>query len=65
MTDREWAGLIVTAWLIGSAYWSLVCLWVAQEKERSQAAWAALGFILWFLAFLPLAVAPDLTAYEE
>lgn len=54
----------LTAWFIGSVYWSAVCWWVAREKDRNVTTWAALGFLLWIGAYLPLAAAPDLTEYE-
>lgn len=65
MNERDVAMIVLGGWFLGSAYWSVVCAWVAEEKERSVMAWAALGFVLWLGAFLPLAVAPDLTEYEN
>ena len=65
MDERDWAFLILACWFFVSSYWCLACAWVAGEKERSVPAWAALGFALWFAAFLPLAVAPDLTEYAD
>lgn len=50
--------LTVAGWFLTSLYWFLACGWVAKEKGRGDLSWGLLGFFLWFLAFLPLAVAP-------
>lgn len=64
MTEQQAVALVFCAWLLGSTYWAMTCGWVAAEKSRSGPKWAAMGFLLWMLAFLPLAVAPDLSEYD-
>ena len=61
---------LAVMWL-SAAYWMVVCEYVATEKHRRKNAWAILGFFGGLsivggpLAFLPLAVVPDLTEYES
>ncbi len=64
MDGYDIAMIVLAGWFLGSSYWCLVCAWVAVEKERNAYAWGVLGFVLWLGAFLPLAVAPDLTEYD-
>lgn len=64
MSENQVFGLIVAGWLAASAYWFVVCGWVAAEKSRHQWGWAIAGFLIWFGAFLPLLAAPDLSEYE-
>ena len=62
--SRTLAALVLGFWLVGSAYWALVCGWVAREKDRNVRVWAAFGFLIWLFAFLPIAAVPDLSEYE-
>ena len=64
LATRPGLTLIVLAVLLAwPAYWAIVCAFVAREKERDVWGWAGLGFVFGPLAFLPLAVVPDLTEY--